>query len=183
VLRRTVSLILLSLAATAAGCGADAKPAAPRPPVQLTFSEPQDTGATRDASVQVSGSVAPASARVLVMGERVAVSGGRFSTTVALREGANVIDVGASAPAHQAIWRALRVTRHSMIAVPDLLGHEADEASTAIEDLGLKVHVDVDDDLLDAFRSRPRIVCSMDPEPETQVQPGDEVDLVVSKTC
>lgn len=181
--RPTVSLLLLSLAALAAGCGADAKPAAPRPPVRLTLSEPQDTGTTRDASVQVSGSVAPATAHVLVMGARVAVSDGSFSTAVDVREGANVIDVGASAPQHRAIWRALRVTRHSKISVPDLLGHVADEATATLDDLGLTVHVDVDDGLLDAFRTRPRIVCAMDPEPGTQVKPGDEVALIVSKTC
>jgi hypothetical protein len=173
---------VLALLVSLAGCG-EQPVDPPRRPVQLTLSEPQDTGTTREATVRVSGSVSPASARVLVMGERVAVSGGRFSTSIDVREGANVIDVGAAAPGARATWRALRVTRHSKIELPDLVGREADEASDAVTALGLSPQVGVDDGLLDAFRRRPRVVCSTDPAGGAQLRPDDEVQLVVSKTC
>ncbi len=179
---RPLQILLPALLASVVGCGQQpADP--PRRPVQLTLSEPQNTATTREATVRVSGSVVPASARVLVMGERVAVSGGRFSTAVDLREGANVIDVGAAAPGARATWRALRVTRHSRIELPDLVGREAQEASDAVTALGLSPQVVVDDDLLDAFRRRPRVVCSTDPVAGSQLRPDDEVQLVVSKTC
>jgi hypothetical protein len=171
------------LAATVAvGCGNEPAPA-PRPPVVLTLSAPRDAGTTRAATVQVVGSVTPSSARVIVLGERVAVSGGSFSHAVELREGSNVIDVGASAPGRRAVWRALRVTRHSMIRMPDLGGREEDAARAALEKLGLHVNVVNDDDLLDAFRRRPRVVCSTDPQAGAQVDPGADVEIVVSKTC
>jgi len=174
--------VLVAVLVLVAGCG-ERPVDPPRKPVQLTLSEPQDTATTRDATVRVSGSVSPAGARVLVMGERVAVNGGRFSTAVDLREGANVIDIGAAAPGARATWRALRVTRQSKIELPDLVGREADEASDAVTALGLSPQVVVDDDLFDAFRRRPRVVCSTDPVAGSQLRPDDEVQLVVSKTC
>jgi hypothetical protein len=184
---RLLLLVPAVLAATfAAGCG-DEAPAAPRPPVVLTLSAPRDATTTREATVQVVGRVTPATARVIVLGERVAVGGGGggggFSHAVALREGSNVIDVGASAPGRQAVWRALRVTRRSKIRMPDLGGREEDAARSALEGLGLKVHVVNDDDLLDVFRRGPRIVCSSDPQPGAQLDAGAEVEIVVSKTC
>jgi hypothetical protein len=175
-------LLLLVLVATVAGCGDEAPPR-PRPPVQLTLTAPADTATIHEASVQVSGRVVPGTARVIVLGERVAVVGGGFSTTVVLREGSNVIDVGASAPEHRAVWRALRVTRRTTIRVPDLLGREEDAAKAALTGLGLAVRVTNDDDLIDVFRRGPRVVCSIDPGAGAQVAPGGEVEIVVSKTC
>jgi hypothetical protein len=151
--------------------------------VQLALTAPADTATTREASVRVSGHVVPATARVVVLGERVGVSGGDFSTAVDLREGPNVIDVGASAPGRRAVWRALRVTRRSAIRVPDLLGREEDDAKDALTELGLVVRVTNDDGLLDALRGGPRIVCSMDPDVGTRVAAGGEVEIVVSRTC
>jgi hypothetical protein len=180
--RRPLSLLLVLLAATVAGCGEErAKP--PRKPVVLTLSAPQDGATTREDTVQVGGSVTPASARVLVRGERATVSGGRFSAAVDLREGTNVIDVGAAAPGWRASWRALRVTRHSRIRLPDVLGRETVDAVGVLEARGFDVRVTNDDGLLDAFRDRPRVVCLTDPEPGTPLLPGSEVEVVVSKTC
>jgi hypothetical protein len=172
----------MALAAIAAGCG-DAPPPAPRPPVRLTLVAPQDAATTHETSVQVAGNVAPASARVLVAGDLVAVRGGSFATTVDLREGPNVIDVGASAPGRRAVWRALRVTRHALVGVPRLVGREVDAAQATLEGLGLTVSVVVDDDLLDVFRRGPRLVCSTNPEPGVQLEPGAQVEIVVSKSC
>ena len=179
---RPLLLLLPVLVAIVAGCGEEAAPR-PRPPVQLVLTAPGDTTTTREASVQVSGRVVPATARVIVLGERVAVSAGGFSTAVDLSEGPNVIDVGASAPGRRAVWRALRVTRRSTIRVPELVGREEEDAKAALTDLGLVVAVRNDDDLLDAFRRGPRIVCEANPAAETQVSAGGEVEIVVSKTC
>jgi len=179
---RLLSLLPLALAVIAAGCGEE-RPPAPRPPVVLTLVAPQDADTTRETSVRVTGSVRPAGARVLVAGERVPVDGGRFETTVALREGPNVIDVGASAPGRRATWRALRVTRRATIRLPDVVGAEADAARATLEGLGLVVRLVDDDDLIDVFRRGPRLVCDTDPEAGATLEPGAEVELVTSKTC
>jgi hypothetical protein len=183
IVRRPLLLLLPVLAATTtAGCG-DKPPPPARPPVQLSLSAPRDAGTTREATALVSGSVVPSTARVIVLGERVAVDGGGFSTNVDLREGSNVIDVGASAPGRRAVWRALRVTRRSLIRMPVLVGQEEDAAKAALEDLGLSVQVTNDDDLLDAFRGGPHIVCATNPEAGAQLKAGAEVEVVVSRTC
>jgi hypothetical protein len=180
--RRPLSLLLVLLAATAAGCGDDPAPP-PRKAVVLTLSAPQDGATTRADAVQVSGRVVPASSHVLVHGLRVAVRGGRFSAPVDLLEGTNVIDVGAAAPGRRATWRALRVIRHSKIRLPSVLGRQTADAVAALEGRGFEVHVTNDDGLLDAFRSRPRVACATDPTPGTELEPGSQVELVVSKTC
>ena len=181
-MRRSAPILVTLLAATLAGCGDDPAPP-PRPPVQLTLTAPRDAGTTREPSVAVTGTVVPPTARVIVLGKRVAVSGGSFSASVDLDEGSNVIDVGASAPGRRAVWRALRVTRRSTIRMPDLLGREEDDAKAQLADLGLGVRVTNDDDLLDAFRGGPRLVCLTDPDAGAQLPAGAEVELVVSKTC
>ena len=140
-------------------------------------------GSGTESSVAVTGTVVPRDARVIVLGERVAVVGGSFSASVDLREGANVIDVGASAPGRRAVWRALRVTRRSIVRMPDLPGTEEDDAKATLTDLGLDVRVTNDDDLLDALRGGPRVVCVTIPDAGTQLSPGAEVEVVVSKTC
>ncbi|MEJ7798859.1 MAG: hypothetical protein WKF42_10205 [Solirubrobacteraceae bacterium] len=157
--------LLLLLATTFAGCG-DERPAPPREPVGLQIDAPQDGGSTRDGAVRVSGSVTPASSRVLVGGERVPVRDGRFSDSVDLREGANVIDVGATAPGARATWRALRVIRRSKIRLPDVVGAEMAAATATLEALGFDVRVTINDGLLDAFRDRPRTT-PMAPRPTT----------------
>lgn len=179
---RALLLLPAVLAATVAGCGDEPAPA-PRPPVQLALTAPADTATTREATVRVSGRVVPASARVIVLGEPVTVIGGGFSASVDLREGSNVIDVGASAAGHRAVWRALRVTRRSTIELPDLVGREEDDAKAALTDLGLVAAMTNDDDLIDAFRRGPRFVCRTDPGAGTQIAAGGEVELVVSRTC
>ena len=172
----------MAVAAVVAGCG-DTPPPAPRAPVQLTLSSPADGATTREAAVQISGRVSPVNARVIVLGEQVSADGGVFSATVDLREGANVVDVGASAPGMRATWRALRVTRRSKVGVPELVGQEADPARTTLEGLGLKVEIVNSDDLLDAFRRGPRLVCDTDPQAGAQVDAGAQVTVVISKTC
>ena len=181
-MRHSLCLLLVLLATSVAGCG-DTPPEPPRKPVVLTLSAPQDGSTTREDAVRVGGSVMPVNARVLLRGERVTVSDGRFSAPVALREGTNVIDVGAAAPGWRATWRALRLTRRSKIRLPAVLGRETVDAVGALEARGFEVRVTNDDGLLDAFRERPRVVCRTDPEPDSLLQPGSEVEIVVSKTC
>lgn len=173
---------LLPAVVVVAGCGEDPPPR-PRPPVGLTLSAPADGSTTRELTVVVAGSVAPANARVIVRGEVATVSGGAFSHSVALDEGANVIDVGASAAGRRAVWRALRVTRSSKVRMPVLVGQQQDAARSVLEGLGLEVDVVNDDDLIDAFRGGPRLVCSTDPDAGSQVDAGAEVEIVVSRTC
>jgi Glucodextranase, domain B/PASTA domain len=179
---RRLLLLLPAVLAAAVGCGDEAPPP-PRPPVQLSLTAPSDGAVAREPTVQVSGRVSPSGARVIVVGERVAVNGGGFSTSVDLREGSNVIDVGASAAGRRAVWRALRVTRRSVIRMPEVVGTEEDAARSTLAGLDLRVRVVNDDDLLDAFRRGPRIVCSTTPEAGAELRPGAEVEVVVSKTC
>ena len=181
-MRRQLLLLLPALAACLPGCGEDPAPP-PRPPVQLALAAPRDSATTREATVQVSGNVLPDTARVIVLGQRVAVDGGGFSPTVDLREGPNVIDVGASAPGRRAVWHALRVTRRSTIRMPALVGSREDAAKSALGDLGLSVQVSNDDDLIDAFRGGPEIVCATVPDAGAQLNANAEVEVVVSKTC
>ena len=175
-------LVAAVLGASLAGCGDEPSPR-PRPLVSLTLTAPRDAAVVREATAQVTGSVVPSSARVIVLGQRAAVNGGSFSARVDLHEGANIIDVGASAPGRRAVWRALRVTRRSTVRLPDVVGREADEARAILDDLGLAVTVTNDDDLIDAFRRGPRLVCLSDPSAGTLLRPGSEVELVVSRTC
>lgn len=179
---RVLPILLLALAAALAGCGED-RAATPRESVRLTLSEPRDAITTREQTTRVSGSVSPSTARVLVLGERVAVSDGRFSTSVDLDEGSNVIDIGASAPRRRATWRALRISRRSTIELPDVAGQDITEAVKALEALGLKVSVKIDEGLLDSLRRRPRVICRSDPASGSQVQPDSEVELLASKSC
>jgi glucodextranase-like protein/PASTA domain-containing protein len=178
------AVALVALAAVAAGCGAggDGGAASSRP-VRLAITAPLDTGTTRSPTTTVSGTVSPSSAQVLVMGKSVGVSGGRFSTTVDLREGANVVDVGASAAGAAPVWRAVRVTRASEIAVPDVVGLTADDGRSRVAAAGLDAQVDDRGGLLDAFRDGPKRVCGTDPDTGTKLTPGSTVTLIVAKAC
>src|SRR5829696_9715571 len=103
---RTGGLALLLLgAAWAAGCGQDEDPA----PVGLAISTPADSAVVHEDSVEVRGRVRPADATVIVLGRQAAVAQGEFHTRVPLREGSNVIDVGASARGAAPAWRTVRV--------------------------------------------------------------------------
>ena len=89
-------------------------------------------------AVEVRGRVRPADARVLVGGRAATVTNGEFRGRVPLREGANVIDVGASADDARTAWSALRVARETLVAVPELAGAARDDAVERLESLGLQ---------------------------------------------
>jgi hypothetical protein len=182
---RPVLLIAL-LAAAAAGCGGDDEKKAQRPPapVGLKVSAPGDMTTVRTETVEVKGSVVPASAAVLVHGQRAAVSGGgTFKTTVALDPGANVIDVMATASGRTPALTAFRVTREVPVIVPELSGKTADAVRSALEDLGLKADVEEGGGLLEDLLPGDPAVCTQDPSAGAQVRRGASVHVVVSKSC
>src|SRR5919204_5452998 len=137
-MRFGASLLVLLAAIGAAGCGGSSSPK----PTHLHVTAPADQAVVHDGSVVVRGRVAPEGATVLVVGRRAAVSGRSFSARVPLREGANVIDVGASAPGRLPVWRALRVGRRTLVRLPDLGGDSRDDAVDQIRALGLVPEVD-----------------------------------------
>jgi hypothetical protein len=179
-------LVAACLAAVAGGCGGDDDQRAQRPPaaVDLTVSAPSDMATVRAESVEVQGTVAPANAAVMVLGQRAAVSaGGTFKAKVALEPGANVIDVMATAPARGPAMTAFRITREVPIEVPDLDGKNVDEVQSTLGGLGLKPVIEEGGGLLEDLLPGDPSVCTQDPEPGAQVRRGASVHVMVSKSC
>jgi hypothetical protein len=177
---RTAGVALLLLgAAFAAACGQDEDPR----PVTLSVSAPADSAVVRDDEVDVRGRVRPADASVLVRGREASVAGGKFHARVPLEEGANVIDVAASAGGRATAWRAVRVARQVVVEMPDVVGDSRDDAVERLEDLGLRPQVEETDGLLDRFLPAGWGVCETSPEAGTEVLKGARVRLTVSKTC
>src|SRR5215218_3690388 len=138
-------LVVACLAAAAAGCGGDKEPRAqrPAPAVDLSVTAPNDMATVRAETVEVAGTVEPASADVLVLGQKAPVSGGgSFSATVSLEPGANVIDVMATAPGRGPALTAFRVTREVPVTVPDLDGMNAQEVEDTLTDAGLTPEIE-----------------------------------------
>ena len=178
---RRASLALVILAAVLAGCGSNAPPAPPRASVRLVLDTPGDLDIVRGRSVEVSGSVRPASARVLVRGQQVAVSGGRFSTQVGLDAGTNVIDVMAGAPGVRDAMAAVRVRRQVTVRVPDVTGDSPRDARERLAGLGLAgVEVDAGGPF-DALLPGDPAVCDTDPKAGKVVDAGTKVRLLIAK--
>jgi hypothetical protein len=177
-----VALLLLLLAA-AAGCGGADRPATPRRAVQLSVVAPGDAATVDADEVELRGRVAPSTATVTVLGREVEVSGGSFSTTVSLEEGANLIDVAASAPGRRPASTALRVVRQVPVEIPDVEGDEPEAAVEALEGLGLDVRLRRGGGLLDSLLPGDVGVCSTDPDAGTKVRPGSAVTVEVAKVC
>ena len=179
---RSGALIVLVVAL--AGCGGENRTAEkPKPPVKLQVASPSDTALVLGSTVQVSGSVSPSTARVQVQGRRAQVSGGRFSSEVALEPGPNVIDVAATASNHAAALTAFRVTREQRVAVPDLVGDDVDDAERAIERRGLTLERKRGGGFLDPLVPKGLGVCLQDPAPGTEVRRGSTVHVVVARAC
>jgi PASTA domain/Glucodextranase, domain B len=175
--------LLLALSGCSIGGGDDTADPPAQPAVRLDVSAPADTAVLHDESVDVSGSVDPPRSRVLVLGQPARVVNGRFSTRVPLREGANVIDVGASARGAASAWTAVRVVRESLVEVPDVGGESRDDAVSAIEALGLQADVREERGILDEFLPGEPRVCDQRPRPGAEVAKGARVRVTVSKTC
>jgi hypothetical protein len=137
----------------------------------------------RAERVSVTGSVQPAGAHVQVLGREVAVSGGSFTADVALQPGANLIDVSASARGRRPDFAAMRVVREVRVAIPDLLGADADSAQNQLETLGLKVKREAGGGFFEPILPGDPQVCESKPKAGTQVLPGSEVTLVTARDC
>jgi hypothetical protein len=180
-------LVLACLAAAAvAGCGGTDQPRAQKPqtPVALKISSPADTTTVRSETVEVKGTVEPAGASVLVVGQKAPVSGGgSFTATVALEPGANVIDVMATAAGRGPALTAFRVTREMPVTVPDLGGKKPDEVEQTLSNIGLAADIEKGGGLIEDLLPGDPAVCEQDPDPGTQVKRGSRVHVVVSKSC
>ena len=174
---------LLGLALLAAACGEDSKPPRAEPGVALTLTGPSDGATMRDETVEIAGTVKPARAAVQVLGREVSVDGGRFVTEVELEPGANLIDVAASATGRRPDFAALRVVFEQRVALPDVVGRDADTAQEELEGLGLEVSGEDAGGFLDPLLPGDPTVCAMEPEAGTQVLPGSEVSLLTARDC
>ena len=170
---------MLLAAVVGAGCGGGDSPK----PVSISLVSPADGVVVHEDAVEVRGRVRPADARVLVGGEAATVTDGEFRGRVPLDEGANVIDVGASAGDARTGWSALRVTRETLVAVPELGGAGRDDAVDRLEALGLQVEVEEGGGLLDRLLPGDWGVCDTEPRAGTEVRRGSTVRLGVSKSC
>jgi len=181
--RHLVPPALLGAVILLAGCGGDE----PRPkalaPVSLEIVAPDDASTVREGDVEIRGRVDPPSARVLVLGRRAEVADGEFTATVPLREGANVIDVAASARGASAVWGAVRVTRKVTIPVPEVVGHPLDEAKARVEASGLEPKDDKGGGLLEPLLPGTWTVCETSPSAGAEVRRGTEVRLSALKGC
>jgi hypothetical protein len=179
---RVAPVLLMALTALA-GCGGQDRVPADPPAVRLAIDSPPDASVVRQDTVELRGRVSPAGASVRVLGHRAKVSGGAFTASVPLDQGANVIDVAASMRGRSPALAALRVTFDPRVEVPDLTGVAADEAESRLSDLGLESSTDHVGGLFDDLRSGPRRVCESDPASGARVEPGTEIRLRVAKAC
>jgi hypothetical protein len=167
-----------------AGCGGQDRAAPkPQPPVQLRVSSPSDTALVLGRTVRVSGSVNPSTAQVQVQGRSAQVSGGRFSSEVALEPGANVIDVAATARNRAAALTAFRVTREQRVTVPDLVGTGVDDAQRKIERRGLSLERKRGGGFLDPLVPKGLGVCEQEPAAGSEVRRGATVRVIVARAC
>jgi hypothetical protein len=181
--RHLAPLVLLGAVLGLAGCGGDEPRPRPLAPVSLEIVAPDDASTVRQGGVEIRGRVDPPSARVLVLGRRAEVSDGEFTATVPLREGANVIDVAASARGASAVWSAVRVTRRVTVPVPDVVGRPLDEAKARVEAVGLDPKEDKGGGLLEPLLPGTWTVCETSPSAGTEVRRGTEVRLSALKGC
>jgi hypothetical protein len=169
-------LICLALQA---GCGDQSESR----PVQLVLIAPADASVSHESTVEVRGRVKPARARVLVLGQAATVRGGRFRALVPLRDGSNVIDVGAFADGAAPSWAVVRVERRVVVRVPELAGAPRDEAVDRLVAAGLRAEIHEQGGLLDELLGGAWLVCDTSPGAGAEVARGTLVQLTVSRTC
>jgi hypothetical protein len=178
-------LVFACLAAAAAGCGGDGGERAQRAavPVVLDVDSPADNAVVRTETVEVSGTVEPAGAAVMVLGRPAHASGGTFRAVVPLEPGPNVIDVVATARGRGPAMTAVRVTRELPVEVPDLGGLEVPEAQEQVEAVGLELDVTKGGGLFDDLLPSEPAVCEQEPSPGTAVRRGTTVHVEVRRSC
>jgi hypothetical protein len=173
--------VALAALVALAGCGNSAKPA---PAVRLSVDAPADMALLHEASVEVRGIVSPRSASVTIEGRDVPVSAGRFSASVPLLPGTNLLDVLAGAPGGaRPAMVALRVRRQVSVAVPTLTGFTPSDAKDALAGLGLTADVKEAGGLLELLLPEDARVCDTDPAAGSQVDPGTTVTVFAAKRC
>jgi hypothetical protein len=166
-----------------AGCGGGGGTDASGPPVRLTVASPSDLAAVRTGTVEVRGTVRPATATVKVAGEPAPVSGGSFSADVSLEPGVNVIDVLAAAGDDRPALTAVRVRRLLTVTVPDVTGLSTADARTALEGAGFRVDVKRSGGLLDELLGGEPAVCETSPAPGDEADAGSTVEVTVARHC
>jgi hypothetical protein len=169
----------LLLSACGGGSRASAGPA-----VRLAVNAPGDLNAVRAATVQVRGTVAPASADVTVRGQHAQVSGGSWTANVSLEPGVNVVDVLASAGSARPAMTAVRVRRVIDVQVPDVVGFSAGDARSALQDAHLQPDLQTTgggffDELLGGSPK----VCQTAPQAGAHVDPGSTVVVQLARRC
>jgi Glucodextranase, domain B/PASTA domain len=179
---RLWSVAAVVVAVSLAGCGGATR-TAPPPPVRLSVAGPADGATTLAGQVLVRGTVRPAGATVLVAGQRAAVSGGSFTTAVALRPGLNLIDVLAGAPRAHAAMSALRVYRELPVAVPSLDGRSVSAATDALAQLGLRPRVYDTGGFFQSLLPLSKQVCGTEPGAGSLLAPGTVVQVQIAKVC
>jgi hypothetical protein len=171
--------------AVVGGCGGEDKPPSKPPrPVALTVQQPGDTATVESGTIDVRGTVEPATAQVRVLGRPASVSGGSFTIQVPLEPGANVVDVIASAPRRAPMLTAFRVTREVLVVVPDLSGQDVGDAEDSLKGLDLKLDARRGaDSFIDGLLPGSPKVCTQRPEAGEKVHKGATVQVVTSKSC
>lgn len=178
---RRLPLAAVAVCVLAGGCGGDGPPPAP---VRLDVTSPGDQAVVRTASVELRGTVRPASAVVTVAGERATVSGeGAFHASVKLAPGTNVIDVMASAGDARPALTAIRVRRRVSVTVPDVVGVLAADVKDRLTAAGLKAKIDDRDGIFERLLPGEPTVCATDPSAGEEVDPGTTVRVLVSRRC
>jgi hypothetical protein len=178
-----VLLALLALPGSGAlACGQE-EPAKPPPPVVLSIEAPRDAAVVQGDAVEITGTVSPKRADVVILGKPVDVGTGRFTASVDLDPGANIIDVAASADGRRPAVTAIRVVREMPVSVPDLAGERPDVARQRLEALGLQVLVQEGGSFFDELFGGDFRVCSSDPDAGETVRPGTTVTLDVQRGC
>jgi len=173
---------LAAACALLGGCGDDGQRRPPAP-VVLEVLEPGDAGVVEGDRVTLRGRVRPATAEVAVLGEPAQVAAGTWTAEVPLDDGANVIDVSATAEGRRPALAAVRVVRQVPVEVPDVAGDDPQAAVDELEALGLEARVERGGGLLDDLLPATLGVCATDPEPGTEVRPGTTVTVEVAKVC
>src|SRR5262245_24996829 len=171
--------------AVVGGCGGEDKPP-PKPPrpVALTIQQPGDAATVESGTIDVRGTVEPATAQVRVLGRPATVTGGSFTIQVPLEPGANVVDVIASASRRAPMLTAFRITREVLVVVPDLSGQDVGDAEDSLKGLGLKVDARRGaDGFIDGLLPGAPKVCTQRPDAGQKVHKGTTVEVVAAKGC
>ena len=175
--------LLIGLAALVVSACGDEAPSKPPPKVRVALTAPGDAAVVDGDRVELRGTVAPARARVEVLGLPVDASGGAFATEVQLDPGANVIDVAASAEGRSPAVTAVRVVRRMPLTIPDVDGQRPDTAIQRLEALGLDVAVHEGGGILDDLLGGDQRACGTEPEAGSVVRPGTSVTVEVQRDC